>query len=135
MARYRCFLLGLPRSYCPTTPGMLKVFLARAATLRKGLRRRHLRRAQCEPPWGAYLRPDHSLPTGSLESFERSFSTAFFIKVFLNGDAAQAAEMGVTMSTGRQGGVATVAPLISAAADGRAAEQGPPLPRLVTTPP
>ena len=112
MARYRCFLLGLPEELLPDDPhGMLKVFLARAATLRKGYDD-----ATCgelvRATMGAYLRPDHSLPNRLAESFERSFSTAFFIKVFLNGDAAQAAEMGVTMSTGDKVRVAAAAPLI-----------------------
>lgn len=112
MARYRCFLLGLPEELLPDDPsGMLKVFLARAATLRKGYDD-----ATCgelvRATMGAYLRPDHSLPNRLAESFERSFSTAFFIKVFLNGDAEQAADMGVTMSTADKVRVAAAAPLI-----------------------
>ena len=112
MARYRCFLLGLPEELLPDDPsGMLEVFLARAATLRKGYDD-----ATCgelvRATMGAYLRPDHSLPNRIAESFERSFSTAFFIKVFLNGDAEQAARMGVSMSTGDKVRVAAAAPLI-----------------------
>lgn len=112
LARYRCFLLGLPEELLPSDPsGMLKVFLARAATLRKGYDD-----ATCgelvRATMGAYLRPDHSLPNRVAESFERSFSTAFFIKLFLNGDAEQAAEMGVSMSAGDKLRVAAAAPLI-----------------------
>jgi hypothetical protein len=112
MARYRCFLLGLPEELLPTDPkGMLAVFLARAATLRKGYDD-----ATCgelvRATMGAYLRPDHSLPNRIGESFERSFSTAFFIKVFLGGDAEQAAAMGVSMSTGDKVRVAAAAPFI-----------------------
>jgi hypothetical protein len=112
MARYRCFLLGLPEELLPSDPqGMLRVFLARAATLRKGYDD-----ATCgelvRATMGAYLRPDRSLPNRLAESFERSFSTAFFIKAFLNGDEARAAEMGVSMSTGDKVRVAAAAPLI-----------------------
>lgn len=112
MARYRCFLLGLPEELLPAGPdGMLKVFLARAATLRKGYDD-----ATCgelvRATMSAYLRPDHSLGNRIAESFERSFSTAFFLKVFLNGDADQAAAMGVSLSTGDKVRVAAVAPLI-----------------------
>ena len=112
MARYRCFLLGLPEELLPTDPkGMLAVFLARAATLRKGYDD-----ATCgalvRATMSAYLRPDHSLPNRIGESFERSFSTAFFIKAFLNGDTEQAASMGVSMSTGDKIRVATAAPFI-----------------------
>jgi len=112
MARYRCFLLGLPQELLPDDPsGMLKVFLARAATLRKGYDD-----ATCgalvRATMGAYLRPDHSLANRIAESFERSFSTAFFIKVFLNGDADQAAAMGVSLGLGDKVRVAAAAPLI-----------------------
>lgn len=112
MARYRCFLLGLPEELLPSDPqGMVRVFLARAATLRKGYDD-----ATCgelvRATMGAYLRPDRSLPNRLAESFERSFSTAFFIKAFLNGDEARAAEMGVSMSTGDKVRVAAAAPLI-----------------------
>lgn len=112
MARYRCFLLGLPEELLPADPeGMIRVFLARAATLRKGFDD-----ATCgelvRATMGAYLRPDRSLPNRVAESFERSFSTAFFIKVFLNGDERRAAEMGVSMSSGDKVRVAAAAPLI-----------------------
>ncbi len=112
LSRYRCYLLGLPEELLPTDPHeLVKVFLARAATLRAGFDD-----ATCgalvRATMGAYLRPDHSLPNRFAEAIERSFSTAFFIKVFLDGDAQRAAEMGVTMSTGDKLRVAASAPLI-----------------------
>ena len=111
-ARYRCFLLGLPEELLPADPsGLLKVFLARAATLRKGYDD-----ATCgelvRATMSAYLRPDRSLRNRVAESFERSFSTAFFIKVFLDGDTEQAAAMGVSMSAADKARVAAAAPLI-----------------------
>ncbi len=112
MARYRCHLLGLPEELLPTDPhGMMRIFLARAATLRKGFDD-----ATCgelvRATMGAYLRPDRSLPNRIAESFEKSFSTAFFIKVFLQGDKERAAAMGVTMDNGDKLRVVAAAPLI-----------------------
>jgi ER-bound oxygenase mpaB/B'/Rubber oxygenase, catalytic domain len=111
-ARYRCFLLGLPEELLPTDPeGIVAVFLARAATLRKGFADEtcgELVRATM----GAYLRPDHSLPNRIAESIERSFSTAFFIKAFLNGDRTMAADMGVHLTPIDTARVAVTAPFI-----------------------
>ncbi|MCB9390864.1 MAG: DUF2236 domain-containing protein [Acidimicrobiia bacterium] len=112
MARYRCHLLGLPEELLPTDPsGLFKVFIARAATLRKGYDD-----ATCgelvRATMRAYLRPNHSIMNQIGESFERSFSTAFFIKAFLNGDAERAKEMGVTLTTADKVRVAAVAPVV-----------------------
>ena len=98
MSRYRCHLLGLPEELLPADPhGLIRIFLARAATLRKGFDD-----ATCgelvRATMGAYLRPDRSLRNQVAESFERSFSTAFFIKAFLDGDRERAAEMGVHLT-------------------------------------
>jgi hypothetical protein len=112
MSRYRCYLLGLPEELLPSEPEpMIRVFLARAATLRAGFDD-----ATCgelvRATMGAYLRPDRSLPNQIGESFERSFSTAFFIKVFLNDDAERAAEMGIKLTNEDKVKVALAAPLI-----------------------
>lgn len=112
MSRYRCHLLGLPEELLPTDPHqMIKVFLARAATLRKGFDD-----ATCgelvRATMGAYLRPDRSLRNQVAESFERSFSTAFFIKAFLDGDRDRAAEMGVHLSALDTAKVAVAAPFV-----------------------
>lgn len=112
VSRYRCHLLGLPEELLPTSPeGLVKVFLARAATLRKGFDDDtcgELVRATMN----AYLRPDRSIPNRIAESIERSFSTAFFIKVFLDGDQARAAEMGVSLTSADKLRVAATAPFI-----------------------
>ena len=112
VSRYRCHLLGLPQELLPTSPHeLVKVMLGRAATLRKGFDD-----ATCgelvRATMNAYLRPDRSLPNRVAESIERSFSTAFFIKVFLNGDRERATEMGVSLTTGDKLRVAAAAPLI-----------------------
>lgn len=112
MSRYRCHLLGLPEELLPTDPhGIIRVFLARAATLRKGFDD-----ATCgelvRATMGAYLRPDRSLRNQVAETFERSFSTAFFIKAFLDGDKERAAEMGVHLSPIDTAKVAVAAPFV-----------------------
>lgn len=111
-SRYRCHLLGLPEELLPTDPRrIVQVFLARAATLRKGFDDStcgELVRATM----GAYLRPDRSLRNRIAESFERSFSTAFFIKAFLNGDRDRAAEMGVHLTAADMAKVAVAAPFV-----------------------
>ncbi len=111
-ARYRCHLLGLPEELLPDDPkGIVRVFLARAATLRKGFDDEtcgELVRATM----GAYLRPDRSLPSRVAETIERSFSTAFFVKAFLDGDRERAAEMGVHLSPADTACVAVTAPFI-----------------------
>lgn len=112
VSRYRCFLLGLPEELLPTDPRrMVAVFLARAATLRKGYDDDTCGEL-VRSTMAAYLRPDHSIPNRFAESIERAFSTAFFIRVFLNGDTERAAEMGVTMSAGDKLRVAAAAPVI-----------------------
>jgi len=112
MARYRCYLLGLPEVLLPDDPeGLMRVFLARAATLRRGYDD-----STCgelvRGTLAAYLRPDTTLKSRVAESFERSFSTAFFIRAFLGNDANRAAEMGVSLTGADKVRVALGAPFI-----------------------
>jgi hypothetical protein len=112
LSRYRCFLLGLPEELLPTDPHeMVNVFLARAATLRAGFDDDTCGEL-VRSTMAAYLRPDHSIPNRIAESIERAFSTAFFIRVFLDGDEQRAAEMGVTLSSTDKLRLAATAPLI-----------------------
>jgi hypothetical protein len=111
-ARYRCYLLGLPEELLPTDPhGIVRIFLGRAATLRKGFDD-----ATCgelvRATMRAYLRPDRSLPNRLAETVERSTSKAFFIKAFLGGDRARAAEMGVQLSPADVAVLVVAAPLV-----------------------
>lgn len=95
IGRYRCFLLGLPEPLLGDTPlSVARLMLARQATLRS---------AYDEATCGALVRGtmntqlsfDTSL-TGQIDrELERSFSKAFFIKHFLQGDTRRAARMGV----------------------------------------
>jgi hypothetical protein len=111
-SRYRCFLLGLPEELLPTDPeGLVRVFLARAATLRKGFDDDTCG-ALVRATMAAYLRPDRSLPNRIGELIERSFSTTFFVKAFLNGDKDRAAEMGVELTPADLAIVALAGPFI-----------------------
>jgi len=95
LARYRCFLLGLPEALLGNTPrSIARLMLARQATLRS---------AFDDATCGALVRGTLSTelshdpsPLGRIDSrLERSFSKAFFIRHFLQGDTARARSMGV----------------------------------------
>ena len=95
IGRYRCFLLGLPEALLGDTPrSVTRLMLARQATLRP---------AFDEATCGALVRGtmntelslDASLRGKIDRELERSFSKAFFIKHFLQGDARRARQMGI----------------------------------------
>jgi hypothetical protein len=95
--RYRCYLLGLPEDLLADTPqGIVDVMGTRQATLRAGYDD-----ATCgellRATMAAYLRPDRSLRNRVRNEFERSFSKLFFVKNFLAGNKAKAAEIGVPL--------------------------------------
>src|SRR3954452_15679075 len=95
VARYRCFLLGLPEELLPTTPGeIVKVMHARAATLRDDFDDEicgELVRATMS----AYLKPTRSLPDRLADAVEKSYSKFFFKRTFLNGNEESFGELGV----------------------------------------
>jgi hypothetical protein len=97
-ARYRCHLLGLPQDLLPTTPqAVVDVMATRHATLL---------RAWDDSTCGAlvrstmatYLAPDETWRSRVRNTFERSFSKFFFIKVFLDGDKKRAADVGIPLT-------------------------------------
>lgn len=98
LARYRCFLLGLPEDLLSDTPrGIEKLWLTRSATLR----------AEFEPETcGALLRATMEAEmtqgkgalAGAKRWMEGGFSKLFFIQHFMGGDRALAASVGVEMS-------------------------------------
>lgn len=98
LARYRCFLLGLPEDLLSDTPrGIEKLWLTRSATLR----------AEFEPETcGALLRATMDAEmtqgegalAGAKRWMEGGFSKLFFIQHFMGGDRELAASVGVTMS-------------------------------------
>lgn len=98
LARYRCYLLGLPEDLLADTPqGVVDIMLVRDQTLRKGFDDATcgvLLRATLE----AYL-PNGESPGERLYNwFEKGFSKVFFVLAFLGGDRTKAAEMGVRLT-------------------------------------
>ncbi len=97
LARYRCFLLGLPEDLLGDTPRKIVDLMAtRHATLRAGF----------DEKCGALVRgamsAELSKETGLLgrirQTMERSFSKAYLVNNFLDGQTQKAAAMGVTYS-------------------------------------
>ena len=95
LARYRCFLLGLPEDLLADTPqGVVDTMNARSGTLRAGFDDAtcgELVRATLD----AYLPPDESPENRLFDKVERRFSKVFFLRNFMNGDVAAARRMGV----------------------------------------
>ena len=100
LARYRCFLLGLPDELLADTPqGIVDLMNARSGTLRSGYDDDTcgvLLRATM----AADLRPDNSRGARIHEIFELAFAKLFFVKSFMGGDKAKAASIGVTLTSG-----------------------------------
>lgn len=98
IARYRCFLLGLPEDLLADTPEeIVRIWRTRSATLRYDYDDRvcgGLLRATME----AELTTDRSLRARIMRRLERSVSRVFFVQAFLNGDTARAASVGVTVT-------------------------------------
>ncbi|WP_168077069.1 oxygenase MpaB family protein [Caulobacter sp. SSI4214] len=95
LARYRCFLLGLPEDLLADTPqGVVDTMNARSATLRAGFDD-----ATCgelvRATLNAYLPPDERPENKLFDHVERGFAKVFFLRNFLNGDRAAARRMGV----------------------------------------
>lgn len=100
LARYRCFLLGLPEELLPDTPKeMVEVMMMYDQTLRKGFDD-----ATCgelvRATLAAYLPADESVGSKVFDRIERSFSKIFFLLSFLEGDAKVARKMGVDIGVG-----------------------------------
>lgn len=95
LARYRCFLLGLPEDLLADTPeGIVRAMTARNTTLRQGFDDEtcgSLVRATL----AAYL-PTRTTPGARLHNvLERRFAKVIFLKHFLAGDKATARAIGV----------------------------------------
>lgn len=100
LARYRCFLLGLPEDLLADTPqGIVDLMNARSGTLRSGYDDDtcgELLRATM----AADLLPDDTLRSRIHETFERAFAKLFFVKSFMGGDRTKAASIGVNLTVG-----------------------------------
>ncbi len=99
LARYRCFLLGLPEDLLADTPqGIVDLMNARSGTLRSGYDDStcgELLRATM----AADLRADNSRSARIHETFELAFAKLFFVKSFMGGDKTKAASIGVILTT------------------------------------
>lgn len=99
LARYRCFLLGLPEDLLADTPqGIVDLMNARSGTLRSGYDDStcgELLRATM----AADLRPNNSLSARTHEMFERAFAKLFFVKSFMGNDKTKAASIGVDLTS------------------------------------
>jgi|HubBroStandDraft_1064217.scaffolds.fasta_scaffold33641_2 hypothetical protein len=108
LARYRCFLLGLPEELLEDTPqAIVNILLTRFATLRKGF----------DDTCRALL---HATMTTDLISdpfdawLERGFSKVFFVAHFMRGGKQAAAKIGIRVSLGDYIAAAVAAILITA---------------------
>jgi hypothetical protein len=94
LARYRCFLLGLPEDLLADTPqGIVDVMLTRSATLRKGFDQNCS--ALVSATMNADLTSDHSLHGRIHTWLERGFAKVYFVTTFMHGDTNAAARVGV----------------------------------------
>ena len=100
LARYRCYLLGLPEDLLADTPQeIVRIWRTRSATLRYDYDDKvcgGLLRATME----AELSTDPSLKGRVKRRLERSVSRVFFVKAFLAGDEERAAGVGVPVTRG-----------------------------------
>jgi hypothetical protein len=94
LARYRCFLLGLPKDLLADTPqAIVDLLLTRHATLRKGFDDNCA--ALVQAMLGADLTSDRSL-RGRLHTWlERGFAKVFFATKLVRGGRSAAAKVGV----------------------------------------
>jgi hypothetical protein len=100
LARYRCFLLGLPQDLLADTPeGVVRFMTARNTTLRQGFDDETCG-ALVRATLAAYLPPDRSPANRLHDRIERRFAKAFFLRHYMNGDQAAAARMGVEVGAG-----------------------------------
>jgi hypothetical protein len=100
IARYRCFLLGLPADLLADTPeGVVRAMTARTSTLRQGFEDETCG-ALIRATLAAYLPPDQSASSRLHDALERRVAKAFFLKHFLKGDAALAERIGVKITAG-----------------------------------
>jgi hypothetical protein len=94
LARYRCFLLGLPHDLLADTPqSIVDILLTRHATLRKGFDDNCA--ALVRAMLTADLTSDHSL-FGRLHTWlERGFAKVYFVTNLMRGGKSAAAKVGV----------------------------------------
>ena len=113
LARYRCFLLGLPRELLADTPqGIVDIFLTRFATLRDGFD--DTCRALVDATMNADLTPDHSLRSRIHAWLEHGFAKLYFVTTVAHGDKQKATDVGVRLSLSNYLAAAAAGLLITA---------------------
>lgn len=94
LARYRCYLLGLPEDLLADTPQrIVEIFLTRNATLRKGFD--HNCAALVCATMEADLTSDQTLAGRIHTWLEHGFAKVYFVSNFMRGDKRAAARVGV----------------------------------------
>ena len=112
LARYRGYLLGLPRELLADTPqSIVDIMLTRFATLRKGFD--DTCAGLVAATMAADLMPDHSLSSRVHAWMERGFSKLFFVAKSMRGDKHAAAGVGVRLGVADYLGAAAAAILIA----------------------
>ncbi len=113
LARYRCFLLGLPEELLAETPqGIAGLYLTRHATLRKGFD--ETSSGLVRATMAADLTPDRSL-AGRLHAWlERGFSKIHIVRNVMRGNKHAAAEAGIQVGPADHISAAAASILIAA---------------------
>jgi hypothetical protein len=113
LARYRCFLLGLPEELLPDTPrSIVDILLTRHATLRKGFD--DTCSALVRATMTADLTSDRSLPGRVHTWLERGFGKVFFVKNVVRGGKPAADRVGVRIGLADRIGAAAAGILMAA---------------------
>jgi len=111
LARYRGFLLGLPRELLADTPrSVVDIMLTRFATLRKGFD--DTCAALIAATMAADLTPDDAVSSRAHAWMERGFAKLFFVARSMRGDKHAAAGVGVRLGLADYLGAAAAAILI-----------------------
>lgn len=111
LARYRCFLMGLPEELLADTPQeIVDLLLTRHATLRKSFD--HTCSALVSATMACDLTSDQSLRSRVHAWLEHGFAKAFFLKTFMRGDKQAAAGVGVRLGLADYLGAATATAVI-----------------------
>jgi hypothetical protein len=112
LARYRCFLMGLPEDLLADTPrGIVEILLTHRATVRKAFDEKC--GALVGATMAAELTTDRSV-RGRLHAWlEHGFAKVFFVSNFVHGDKKVAAGVGVTLGLSDYVGAAVAGVLLS----------------------
>jgi hypothetical protein len=95
LARYRCFLLGLPEDLLADTPeGIVRMMTARNTTLRESFDD-EVCGSLIRATLAAYLPQDRSVASQVFDQLERRFAKLVFVQHFLGGDRELAGRIGI----------------------------------------